>query len=64
MRNEACRKIAFLVLAISGLWLTEHWALSQPPEASQSSAAPVRQTQGAVSTGSAHAAVLDNEKRP
>src|SRR5580658_7539307 len=62
MRNEAWRTIAFAVVAIVSLWRTEPRAFAQ--QTSQTSASPAPQTQGAVSSGGAHAAVLDNEKRP
>jgi enediyne biosynthesis protein E4 len=64
MRDEPLRTIGFLVLAMVCLWPTEPSAFSQQQEANPPSPTPVPQTQGAVSTGGAHAAVLDSEKRP
>src|SRR5579863_3799397 len=58
-----CKSVAwvpglFLVLCTAG---THSTVEAQSPA---SSPAPMPQTQGAVSTGGAHAAVLDSEKRP
>jgi len=47
-------RAVFLIVALSA------WAIAQQPAAPQSNP----QTTGVVSTGSAHAAVLDSEKRP
>jgi hypothetical protein len=55
MTHKLSRTIALLAVTAT---------FSQPPASSQSSPPPAPQTQGAVSTGGAHAAVLDNEKRP
>jgi len=64
MRDEPLRTIGLLVLAMVCLWPAEPSAFSQQQEANPPSPAPAPQTQGAVSTGGAHAAVLDSEKRP
>jgi enediyne biosynthesis protein E4 len=64
-RKKSSRTFALLVLtivAISSMAMLQ--AAPQKQEANQSSAAPMKQMQGAVSTGGAHAAVLDSEKRP
>jgi hypothetical protein len=54
---------AFVVLGIF-IPLLAWAAVTQSQEATSPSAASSKQTQGAVSTGGAHAAVLDTEKRP
>jgi enediyne biosynthesis protein E4 len=63
-RKECLGTFALVVLTIvSCLSTAEPQAAPQKQEASQSAALPT-QTQGAVSSGGAHAAVLDSEKRP
>jgi hypothetical protein len=61
--NLIARTIALLVL-IAVMLQTEPRAFSQKPKADPSAVAPVQQTQGAVSTGGVHTAILDSEKRP
>src|ERR1700683_4998799 len=66
MKDDALRRIAFLILVIVSIsvWQATPRAFSQKQETIPSAAPPAPQTQGAVSTGGAHAAVLDAEKRP
>src|ERR1700677_3209912 len=62
--KECVRTFGFVLLTIMGIVsAAEPQAAPQGQEANQSAAAPL-QSQGAVSSGGAHAAVLDNEKRP
>jgi hypothetical protein len=61
--NLIARTIALLVL-VAVMLQTEPRAFSQKPKADPSAVAPVQQTQGAVSTGGVHTAILDSEKRP
>src|SRR5271154_1055702 len=63
-RQEFSRTLALVVLTIASILCTaEPQAAPQRAEANPSPASPA-QTQGAVSSGGAHAAVLDSEKRP
>src|SRR5580658_9346497 len=75
MRNGASKAVAngiakiIVLLAWAGIsmLLSDSRALAQQQEANQSAGKASGQgapTQSAVSTGEAHAAVLDNEKRP
>src|SRR5580698_11463558 len=61
--NLIARTIAPLVL-VAVMLQTVPRAFSQKPKADPSAVAPVQQTQGAVSTGGVHTAILDSEKRP
>src|SRR5271170_6712205 len=62
--KDCSRTLALLLLTILGIVsASDPQAVPQSREANQSPVPPV-QTQGAVSSGAAHAAVLDNEKRP
>ncbi len=53
-----------LLLALAGALSAEAQMAQQKKGSSPSSTSPMQPTQGAVSTGAAHAAVLDKEKRP
>lgn len=66
MKNKHSIQIAPQALAVLGIfiWFVAWAALGQSQDANSPSAATPKQTQGAVSTGGAHAAVLDTEKRP
>jgi hypothetical protein len=64
MGNRPSRTFAVLVLALVGALGAESQSTPQKQESNQVAATPVQQTQGAVSTGGAHGAVLDSEKRP
>jgi hypothetical protein len=61
-KKESSRTFALLVLTVVAI--SSMAQLQAAPQTQEASAAPVKQTQGAVSTGGAHAAVLDSEKRP
>ena len=65
MKNKHSTLTAPHVFAVLSIFIlfVELAAVGQNQEASSSPAAS-KQTQGAVSTGGAHAAVLDTEKRP
>jgi enediyne biosynthesis protein E4 len=56
--------LSFLALAIVIILVADPRAFSQEQEGKRSAVSPMPPTQGAVSTGGAHAAVLDSEKRP
>jgi hypothetical protein len=58
------RIAAIFALAVATISCAQPQAAQQNSEATQSSPPPAEQTHGAVSTGGAHAPVLDNEKRP
>jgi enediyne biosynthesis protein E4 len=61
--SATVRIVVVLAWAVVSVLLSAPRVAAQKQEENQS-AAPAVQTQGAVSTGAAHAAVLDNEKRP
>jgi enediyne biosynthesis protein E4 len=64
MSSHLSRALLFLLLALAGIAWTERRASCQKQEVAPPTPPAAQQTQGAVSTGGAHAAVLDNEKRP
>jgi hypothetical protein len=66
MKNKHSTLTAPQALAVLSIFimLVQWAAMGQSQEAGSPSVATPKQTQGAVSTGGAHAAVLDTEKRP
>jgi hypothetical protein len=57
-------RIARVAVVIVIILLAQPWAASQKQEDKPSSTPPAQHAQDAMSSGGAHAAVLDNEKRP
>ena len=57
-------RIARAAVVIVMIILAQPWATAQKREEKQSSTPPAQHAQDAMSSGGAHAAVLDNEKRP
>jgi hypothetical protein len=64
MRNKFSKKLAVLAFAIVTTLSTVSPTFPQMGTTKPDAPAQKMQTQGAVSTGAAHPAVLDNEKRP
>ncbi len=57
-------RIAWVAVVSVIILLAQPWATAQKQEEKQSSTPPTQHAQDAMSSGGAHAAVLDNEKRP